>query len=102
MALFKLGRILGKIALVAREQKITLGEMRHSGPRRLLVYSGDSCFFLAMGIFAHSWKLFRGPAHTLRSFQVCAPGRRLVADELRRQADAFLELDDLKAAIGRH
>jgi hypothetical protein len=41
MALFKLGRILGKIALVAREQKITLGEMRHSGPRRLLVYSGD-------------------------------------------------------------
>jgi hypothetical protein len=34
MALFKLGRILGKIALVAREQKITLGEMRHSGPPR--------------------------------------------------------------------
>ena len=26
----------------------------------------------------------------------------MVADELRRQADAFLELDDLKAAIGRH
>jgi hypothetical protein len=24
-----------------------------------------------------------------------------VADELRRQADTFLELDDLKAAIGR-
>jgi hypothetical protein len=25
----------------------------------------------------------------------------VVADELRRQADTFLELDDLKAAIGR-
>ena len=24
-----------------REQKITLGEMRESGPRRLLVYCGD-------------------------------------------------------------
>jgi len=26
---------------MAREQKITLGEMRQSGPRRLLVYCGD-------------------------------------------------------------
>lgn len=33
MALFKLGKILDKIALVAREQKITLGEMRHAGSR---------------------------------------------------------------------
>ncbi len=41
MALFELGEILGKIALVAREQEITLGEMRQSGPRWLLVYCGD-------------------------------------------------------------
>jgi uncharacterized LabA/DUF88 family protein len=25
----------------------------------------------------------------------------IIADELRRQADTFIELDDLKAAIGR-
>jgi hypothetical protein len=27
--------------MVTREQKITLGEMRSSGPRRLLIYCGD-------------------------------------------------------------
>ncbi len=58
--------------------------------------------FPAMRIFAHSWKLFRGAAHTLRSFSSVRTRPPMVADELRRQADAFLELDDLKAAIGRH
>jgi hypothetical protein len=33
--------ILGKIAPMPRELKITLGEMRESGPTRLIVYCGD-------------------------------------------------------------
>ena len=36
---FVLGLSLG--IMVRREQKITLGEMRSSGPRRLLVYCAD-------------------------------------------------------------
>jgi hypothetical protein len=55
MALLKLGEILGKIALVAREQKITLGEMRHSGPRRLLVYCQDYRCAHSVTIDAGQW-----------------------------------------------
>jgi len=41
--------------LVAREQKITLGEMRHSGPRRLLVYCGDYKCAHSVKISADRW-----------------------------------------------
>jgi hypothetical protein len=39
--LFRLIAILGKIAPMPRQQKITLREMRESGPTRLIVYCGD-------------------------------------------------------------
>jgi hypothetical protein len=39
--LFKLSVILGRIGRMQRAQKITLGEMRESGPTRLIGYCGD-------------------------------------------------------------
>jgi hypothetical protein len=38
-----------------REQKITLGEMRASGPRRLLVYCGDYKCAHSVAIDADRW-----------------------------------------------
>jgi hypothetical protein len=38
-----------------RQQKITLGEMRQSGPRRLLIYCGDYRCAHSVVVDADSW-----------------------------------------------
>ena len=47
--------ILSKIAPMPREQKITLGEMRASGPRRLLIYCADYRCSHSVVIDADRW-----------------------------------------------
>ena len=60
----------------------------------IILFSGD-------GDFRRLVKAIQslGPRVTVVSSMRTKPA--MVADELRRQADTFLELDDLKAAIGR-
>jgi uncharacterized LabA/DUF88 family protein len=60
----------------------------------LVLFSGDGD--LRALVEAVQW---RGVRVTVASTIRTKPP--MVADELRRQADAFLELDDLKASIGR-
>src|SRR5713101_4280624 len=42
-------------ATMDRQQKITLGEMRSSGPRRLLVYCGDYRFVHSVVMNSDQW-----------------------------------------------
>jgi hypothetical protein len=52
--LFRPVAISAKIAPMPRQQKITLGEMRESGPTRLLVYCGDyKCAHSVVGDASH-------------------------------------------------
>src|SRR5687767_1737481 len=44
-------RLIGEHRSMQREQKITLREMRESGPTRLLVYCGDPITSIPGGIF---------------------------------------------------
>ena len=60
----------------------------------ILLFSGDGDF---RPLVAAIQRL--GPRVTVVSSMRTKPA--IVADELRRQADTFLELDDLKASIGR-
>ena len=60
----------------------------------ILLFSGDGDFRPLVEAIQRL-----GPRVTVVSSMRTKPA--VVADELRRQADAFLELDDLKAAIGR-
>jgi hypothetical protein len=48
-------KLLAKIHSMKREQKITLGEMRASGLRRLLVYRGDYHCAHSVTISAERW-----------------------------------------------
>jgi hypothetical protein len=47
--------ILGKIAPMPRQQKITIGEMRESGPARLIVYCGDYRCAHSVVLDANRW-----------------------------------------------
>ncbi|MBR1283039.1 NYN domain-containing protein [Bradyrhizobium sp. AUGA SZCCT0177] len=60
----------------------------------ILLFSGDGDFRPLVKAIQRL-----GPRVTVVSSMRTKPA--VVADELRRQADTFLELDDLKAAIGR-
>ena len=60
----------------------------------ILLFSGDGDFCPLVEALQRL-----GPHVTVVSSMRTKPA--MVADELRRQADTFLELDDLKAAIGR-
>ena len=60
----------------------------------ILLFSGDGDFRPLVEAIQRL-----GPRVTVVSSMRTKPA--VVADELRRQADTFLELDDLKAAIGR-
>ena len=60
----------------------------------ILLFSGDGDFRRLVEAIQRL-----GPHVTVVSSTRTRPA--MIADELRRQADTFLELDDLKAAIGR-
>ncbi|MBR1251462.1 NYN domain-containing protein [Bradyrhizobium sp. AUGA SZCCT0169] len=60
----------------------------------ILLFSGDGDFRRLVEAIQRL-----GPRVTVVSSMRTKPA--MVSDELRRQADTFLELDDLKAAIGR-
>ena len=60
----------------------------------ILLFSGDGDFRRLVEAIQRL-----GPRVTVVSSMRTKPA--MVTDELRRQADTFLELDDLKAAIGR-
>jgi hypothetical protein len=53
--LFKLGVILGRIGRMHRAQKITLEEMRQSGPTRLIVYCADYKCVHSIMVDASRW-----------------------------------------------
>jgi uncharacterized LabA/DUF88 family protein len=59
----------------------------------IILFSGDGDFRSVVEAIQS-----RGPRVTVVSSMRTKPA--MVADELRRQADTFLDLDDLKASIG--
>ncbi len=75
------------------------GAIREIGPSanqvdNIMLFSGDGDFYSLLEAVQR-----RGVHVTVISSLRSKPP--MIADELRRQADTFIELDDLKAAIGR-
>jgi hypothetical protein len=95
------GVILGRIGRMQRQQKITLGELRQSGPPRLLVYCGDykrASIVMAAGQWNDVVRLSDlEPRFTCR---VC--GRRRYQAALRtRQYRSFLRVLRATAKVER-
>jgi len=76
------GASSGPNALMPREQKITIGEMRESGPTRLIVYCGDYHCAHSVVIDADRW-----PDHVRRLISSLSLSAGL-ADTARRRCPA--------------